>query len=318
MRVQAYLGIDIGGTNIKGAVGDEQGTLLAQGQVPTQAQLGSEAVLGRVKELVLSLLSQAGMELGAVTALGLGIPALLDRQTGMVIHAPNLHWERIPVRDMLRSRLDVPIYMDNDANLATLGEKWLGAGRSFRNFLMVTIGTGIGSGLVLNDQLYRGSHGLAPELGHLPVRWEDGYECNCGGRGCLETEVAAPAMVRRARALGVEPGANGELEARDIFIRASQGDETCRLVVRQTAEILGNALAGCNFLLDLDGIVLGGGVAQAKQLILDQVGEIVIERSPFFSSLGFKPQVVLAELGSMAGCIGAIRLAQIENKHRGT
>lgn len=314
MKTPAYLGIDIGGTNIKGAVGDCRGTLLARSEVQTKAELGPEGVLDRVEELALGILEQAHLDLDDVAALGLGVPGLIDFQRGMVIHAPNLRWEQLRVRELLESRLGRRVYIDNDANLAALGEKWLGAGRVFRSFLMVTIGTGIGSGLILNDQLYRGSHGLAPELGHIVVRSQNGYRCNCGSWGCLETEVAAPAIVRRARACGVEPKADGSLEARDVFARAILGDEKCLLVVQETAEILGTALANCNLMLDLDGIVIGGGVAQAKELLLDQLTDVIVQRSPFFSARGFRPKVVLAELGNLAGCIGAIRLAQMESK----
>ncbi|KKM12287.1 hypothetical protein SY88_03775 [Clostridiales bacterium PH28_bin88] len=306
-RGEQYLavGIDLGGTNIKAAVVNGNGYILASNQVATLSAGGPDAVVDRMTELVTRVWQQAGLTGMRPDRIGVGVPGTVDAHTGTVIFAPNLGWSHFPLGESLGRRLGSPVWLENDADAAALGEHWVGAGRGMRYLLVITVGTGIGSGLILNGKLFQGSTGRGTEMGHFKVV-EDGLPCGCGNKGCLETVSSASALVRMAREALTRGdkttlSKNSDLDARDILAAARDGDGLARGILRKAAGYLGVALANMALALDLERVIIGGGVAAAGSLILEPVREQVTRLTRPYS----KPEVVLGVLGNAAGSIGA-------------
>jgi len=303
---QHLIGIDLGGTNIKAALMDLRGNIIAKKEIPTQADEGPEAVINRMAELARGFL--AGLpQGGAVLGVGVGIPGVLNYETGKVIFAPNIHWRAIEVKPLLEGKLGLPVYLDNDANAAALGEKWCGAARGGRNVIVITIGTGIGGGVIINGRIFRGSGGSAGEIGHTVVL-PDGPPCNCGKKGCLETMTAAPAIVRMAReavAAGKSPqlAKLPDIEAKDVFAIAEDGDEAALGVIRTVAYYLGMSIANVVNLLNPELVVIGGGVARAGEILFHPLRRRVRECA--LEVPAETVQVIPAQLGNDAGSIGA-------------
>ena len=304
------LGIDLGGTSIKAGLVDKNGKILVRGQVPTGAGEGAAAVLGRIRDLARNLAGERGLALADLTGVGIGIPGSVDVEKGEVRLAPNLFWRDFPLREELAALLDLPVAVENDAHVAALGEMWQGAGRGFNSLLMITIGTGIGSALIIAGRVHHGVFGYGAEMGHLKMVC-GGRQCHCGGHGCLETLASATAMVRSFReylAAG-HPSRlpdSPDLGAREILAAAARGDELATRVIDEAAYYLGTALANAVLLAGPEGIIIGGGPAQAGEVILAPI------RKYMAAALGawqLKPVPVLgAELGNDAGIIGAARL----------
>ncbi|MHB8170239.1 MAG: ROK family protein [Thermincolia bacterium] len=297
------IGMDLGGTNIKAALLDQQGNILAKKEIPTQADQGSEAVIDRMVGLAKGLHPQGGSVLGV----GIGIPGVLDYSNGKVIFAPNIHWRDVAVKALMEEKLGLPVYLDNDANAAALGEKWCGAARGGQNVVVVTIGTGIGGGVIVNGRIYRGSGGSAGEIGHTVVM-ENGPQCNCGKKGCLETLTAAPAIVRMAGeavGAGKSPLLAGltTIEAKDVFAAASKGDLGALEVVEKAAYYLGMSIANVVNLLNPELVVVGGGVARAGEMLFKPLRKRVREWA--LEVPAETAQVIPAQLGNDAGSVGA-------------
>jgi glucokinase len=253
-----------------------------------------------------------------VLAAGLGIPATIDRERGVAIHAVNLDITDVPIRDEMRKLLGLPVYVDNDANVAALAEFRYGAGRGTTDMIMLTLGTGIGGGLILNGEVYRGSTGAAAELGHIVII-EDGLPCqgNCPNHGCVETYASGTAIAREGKAVAErEPDSalgkaleNGPILGRTVTDLALAGDALATDVVAQAGRHLGVALSSLANIFDPDVFVIGGGVSVVGDLLLDPAREELHSRA-------LPPQnerpVRLAELGPDAGLIGAGAMALIE------
>jgi glucokinase len=252
----------------------------------------------------------------SVEAIGLGIPCTIDREHGIAISAVNLPIQDVPVRDLLGDRLDMPVFVDNDANLAAIAEHRHGAAQGAENVVMLTIGTGIGGGLILNGQPYRGSTGAAAELGHVVVD-EDGPPCqgNCPNHGCVETFASGTALAREGReAASREPGsalgrmiAEGHvIDGRAVTDAALNGDEVARVVVERAGYHLGVALSSLANSFDPNVIVIGGGVMAAGDLLLDPARAQLSSRALPPAN---RTPVVAAALGPDAGMIGAATMA---------
>ncbi len=313
MTARETIGVDLGGTKmLVGVVDSEQHTHYE----------GKESSTGLSEE---RLVEELGRELqeakqarpGALAA-GLGIPATIDHDRGVAIQAVNLEISDVPLRDLMRERIGLPVYLDNDANLAALAEHLYGAGRGARNVVMLTIGTGIGGGLILDGETYRGSTGGAAELGHIVIV-EDGLPCqgNCPNHGCVETYASGTALAREGTAAAErEPDsalgralAQGPIAGKTVTELAIKGDEPAREVVADAGRHLGVALASLANIFDPDVIVIGGGVSAVGDLMLEPAREELRSRAldPMNKTL-----VKLAELGPDAGMIGAAAMALIE------
>ncbi len=302
------LGIDIGGTNVRVAVVDDDGQAH---ELTESAWSGDEPAdcVSVVASLATPLIEREG-----ATAAGCGCAGLVDHVRGVVTSSPNLpSWHDVPLAAKIKDALGVPTIVENDANAAAYGEFAVGAARGAHNAIMLTIGTGLGAGFILDGRLYRGSHGVAAEYGHTTVDI-GGIPCACGGRGCLEGLVSAGAMVERARRLLSGGGESvlrkmgDALSAVDVGRAAEAGDAVGTAAVAETGRYLGVGLANLVRTLDPDVIVIGGGVAGAGGALMDPAREELERRLSGCPSP--MPRLVFAELGNAAGVVGAALLAR--------
>ena len=312
------VGVDLGGTNIVVGVATDDGAkqFPTRGE-PTRADQGADAVVERIGRMIDIVIAQTMAETGAprtdFLGVGIGSPGPLDRAKGLVIVTPNLGWRDFPLRDRVSDAVKLPATLDNDANCATLGEWWLGAARGGRDVIGVTIGTGIGGGLILDGKLYHGASDVAGEIGHTTID-STGRRCKCGNYGCLEAYASGPAIAERAReALAGEEasvltervgGDLTKLTARLVYDAAKDGDFMARLVVRDTARFLGIGLANLLNIFNPDTIVLAGGVTAAGPALFEPLQAELRRRA-------FRPavdacRIVPGTLGDSAGVLGAI------------
>ena len=316
---QRYIvGVDLGGTNIVcGAMSEDGSVALATRSEPTRAIQGAEAVVDRIARMIDTVIAETIAETGARRAdflgVGIGAPGPLDRAKGLVLITPNLGWQNFPLRDEIVARVNLPASLDNDANCATLGEWWLGAARGARNVVGITIGTGIGGGIILDGRLFHGASDVAGELGHTTID-STGRRCKCGNYGCLEAYASGPAIADRAREAlaGAEASiliemVSGQLDlitAQTVYDAAQNGDVLAREVVRDTARFLGAGIANMLNILNPDSVVVMGGVTQAGDALMDPLRAEVRRRA-------FRPavdacEIVLGTLPGTAGVVGAV------------
>ncbi len=308
------VGVDLGGTKIYTALAGSGGRILSEIKVPTGAAEGEEAVIGRIAETVRSVLESAAVV--KPEALGIGSPGPLDHEAGVVYNSPNLGWREVPLKKKLEGILGVPVLVDNDANLAALGEYLFGAGRGSRNMVYVTVSTGVGGGLVLEGRIFRGSGGGAGELGHMVLE-PGGPLCGCGRRGCLEALASGTAMAARARELaakgrgrailGEAGGSAGEITALSVSRAAAAGDAEAVGIISTAGAYLGMGLANVVNLINPDRLVLGGGALEAGGLLW-QAMERELAARVLKPSLE-QATVVRAGLGGRSGLMGAVAMA---------
>ncbi len=293
-----YVGLDFGGTNVKGGAITREGKELAERSIPIRLEDGRESVLDRAAELA--------RDVGVEDALGVGIAGLLDREHGVLVESPNLTgMNGVDLVGGLAARLGLDraaVILENDANVAALGEQWLGAGRGKRDLLVLTLGTGIGGGLILGGKLYAGPAGNAGEIGHVVVE-PKGPRCGCGSFGCLETLASATAARRRALERGLPSSDPGNLELMTARARAAPGPE--RELLHEIGRDLGHGLGYAVVLMDLPCFVFAGGFAAALDVMEPAIRAGLDERR-----FGRRPvELLQASLGSGAGWRGAARIA---------
>jgi glucokinase len=311
------IGVDIGGTNLcVGLVPWEGGEPLALRRLPTHAAGGGEAVVGRVVEMIRSsmaeVLGSTGAPPEAVAGVGIGSPGPLDRSTGVVITTPNLGWRNFPLRDLVTDRIQLPATLDNDANCATYGEWWLGAGQGVDTLVGMTLGTGIGGGIILNGEIFHGVSDAAGEIGHMTINFA-GRRCKCGNYGCLEAYASGPNIAARA-VEGIEAGAasllvemvEGELDAltaAHVSEAALAGDVYAHEVILETAKLLGVGVANIINALNPGAVVIAGGVTRAGDLLFEPIRAEVRRRA--FRPAAEACRILAARLPETAGVIGA-------------
>jgi glucokinase len=286
------IGVDLGGTNLRIAAVSRDGQLLEKVTLGTKVALGRDHVISEMCDAIRRLSSkyeEAGKLLGA----GIGIPGIIDMQTGMLRKSANLPgWEEYPVQAEIERRLGARVVLENDANVAALGEQWLGAARGVANMAVVTLGTGIGGGIVLGGKIWHGMNGMAGEFGHVTLEPE-GYPCGCGNHGCAEQYASASAIVRMAReaiasgeasAFAAAASTDPEFGAKSIYNLAIQGDEHARRIFRSFGRYLGILLAGLINVFNLDMFVIGGGVSSAWDAYAPNMFEELRERSLVYAA----------------------------------
>ena len=306
------VGVDLGGTNVKTAVVSTGRELLAKDSRLSEAAGGPEAVMDTMEQSVRDVLAEAGQSLEQVLAVGFGAPGPMNWQTGVVYCPPNLPgWKNVPLASTMSARLGVPCYVENDANAAAFGEFWMGAGRGTQCMVVLTLGTGVGGGIVVFGQLLRGIDGTAAELGHLKVQ-RDGRLCGCGSHGCLEAYASVTGMIRTA-VKGLDKGKDSILKemcqsdlermtGKMIFDAAQQGDKLAQKVFRETATWLGLGIASLVNMLNPEKVVLCGGMIDAGDLLFAPVIETVRENA--FEVPANRCAIVPAGLGADAGVLG--------------
>ena len=309
-----YIGIDVGGTNLKAGLVDQSGTILAVERTPLDFR-GPESFADTLASLAKAVMASGGAAAQDVEYVGIGIPGAVAG--GAILYTANIPMKNVPLEKLFRQHLDLPVLLGNDADCAAVGEWSCGVGRGTKHFIVITLGTGVGGGMILNGKLYSGC-GAGGEVGHIVVQ-KDGVPCNCGRRGCWEAYASATGLIRETtEAMKAHPESllhqvaaqNGAVDGRTSFQAAEQGDETALAVCRSYAEYLASGLTDLVNILHPEAVALGGGVAAAPEyLLLDPVREIVA-RECYARHVGQVPHIVRAELGNDAGIIGAAMLGR--------
>ena len=302
------IGIDLGGTDIKGAIVSESGEILHQDKVPTHPERGADGVADRIAELANVLCKTYGSEIDKACGVGVGVPGV-TRKDGTVVIAPNLDWHHVPFREMLSDRLPVPVALDNDANVAALAEARAGVGAECESLALLTLGTGIGGGIIIDGRIHHGASYSAGEIGHMVVL-PDGPVCGCGKSGCLEAISATRGMVGYAQR-GLDDGRSSSLSTtpltpKSICDAASAGDALARETVDHVAKYIGIAVANLINILSPDVIAIGGGISAAGKLILDPI--VSSADTNTLEGMFEHTRIELGRLGNDAGAIGAAYL----------
>lgn len=308
------VGVDIGGTNLSaGLVSVEDGEVRGFRTRPTNAHGGADTVVRRVLELVEEATAEVlGEDRRGLLGVGVGSPGPLNRATGVVLETPNLGWRDFPLRDRIAEAVGLPATLDNDANCATYGEWWKGAGRGVDTLVGLTLGTGIGGGIVLSGELYHGASDVAGEIGHMTINY-GGRRCACGNYGCLEAYASGPNIAARA-VEGIRAGASsalvemvdGDLDrvsARTVYEAALAKDRYARDILAETARMLGVGIASLVNVLNPEVVVVAGGVTRAGEHLFEPLREEVRRRS--FRAASDVCRIVPAELPDTSGVVGA-------------
>jgi glucokinase len=308
---QYAFGIDIGGTTVKCGFFKNDGTFVEKWEIPTRKDNGGDLILPDIADAIRERLEKHGVSMDDVEGIGVGVPGpVLD--DGVVNGCVNLGWGVFNVAEKLSALLGgIRVVAGNDANVAALGEQWRGGGKGFKNVVMVTLGTGVGGGIIIGGRILPGGHGAAGEIGHMQMRKNETAVCGCGKKGCLEQYASATGIVRLAKlalADTTKPSSLrslAEVTSKDIFDAAKTGDAMALKLVDTLGEMLGSALAHITAVVDPDVIVIGGGVSKAGQILLDAI-EKHYRPAAFHASrdVDFK----LAVLGNEAGMYGAVRM----------
>jgi glucokinase len=327
-RSPLFAGIDLGGTNIKVGVVDDLGRPLSWLSIPTEVDKGPEDAARRMGEAVRRAVGDAGLQPGAVVRVGLGSPGEMDIPSGMLLAPVNLKsWGNFPIRDRVSQYCGLPVAFENDANAAAYGEYWVGSGRKFQSMVLLTLGTGIGCGIIIGGVVVQGAHSHGAECGHVIIDpRDDAPLCNCGQRGHLEAYTSATAVIRRTQAalgdgrvssLAKRIADGDELTPKLVAEEAELGDPLSNEIIRDTARYLGIGVVNLMYTIDPEAVLLGGAMtfggpgSELGRRFLSQIKEVVQRLA--WPVLAEKTLVDFASLGGDAGFIGAAGVARVEH-----
>ncbi|HEY4389819.1 MAG TPA: ROK family glucokinase [Paenibacillus sp.] len=312
MSEKIYIGVDLGGTAIKVGICNEEGQLLHTYEGPTEVDKGPETIVDNIERYVRLVVEQSPFNWEQVAGVGAGVAGFTNVREGIIIFAPNVGLKDFHIRQILEERLDKPVKIDNDANVAALGEAWGGAGKGIDNCVCYTLGTGVGGGIIIDGKIYQGFSGLAGELGHMSVVPDlEAIQCGCGKMGCLETVSSATGIIRMAND-AVARGDRTELAlvenimAKDVFDAAKVGDEVALRIVNRAAFYLGKSLAAVAVVLNPEVFIIGGGVSKAGDILFNEVRSVFAQFTPEPVQAGLR--IEPATLGNDAGMVGAAGL----------
>lgn len=311
------IGIDLGGTSVKLAILTTDGEIQEKWSIKTNILDEGSHIVPDIIESIQHRFETHGLTKDDFLGVGMGSPGVVDSEAGTVIGAYNLNWKTLQlVKEQFESALGLPFFIDNDANVAALGEQWVGAGNNNPNVVFMTLGTGVGGGVIAAGNLIRGVKGAGGELGHITVDFDEPFACTCGKKGCLETVASATGIVNLSRRYADQYAGDAKLKqmidggqdvtAKDVFDLAKEGDDLALIVYRHFSEYLGVACANIAAVLNPAYIVLGGGVSAAGEFLLDGVRKVFAENS--FPQIKESTQIVLATRGNDAGVLGAASL----------
>lgn len=311
------VGIDLGGTNIASGVVGEDHQIRGRGKVKTAAPRPAQELVADIAKSVRMALEDAGMSMEKVETLGMGLPGTVDPVSGVLEYANNLYISDLPIRDMLQQELGKPVYVGNDASAAAVGEFLAGAARGYRSAVIMTLGTGIGGGVIIDGKLYDGFNYGAGEIGHMGIV-VDGRLCTCGRRGCLEAYCAAPGLIRSTReAMQEDPGSalhefaqrRGKVSARTAFEAMRAGDAAAARVVEEYIRYLSYGVANIINLYAPEAVVVGGGVSHEGEAHLEPLRRLTAEQV-YVRNPRRQTDIIPARLGNDAGIIGAAFLKE--------
>ena len=309
------IGVDLGGTNTRLSLVDREGTIRRRQRMTTEVRAGRDHVIGRLADEIVGLRTLAERDGCDVIGVGIGSPGAILIDSGVVTSSPNFpDWKDVPLKDRLEGSTGLPVTVDNDANCIAMGESWAGAGRDVDSLVCLTLGTGVGGGVILNGEIWHGALGMAGEVGHITVEPE-GEPCNCGNRGCLECYASAAGishLLEKELAKGVSSRLSeirregGYYPVKSIYECAKAGDELSRRIFATAGRYLGIAVANVIHLLNVEMIVIGGGIRDAWALYYDVMIREISTR--VYSIAGEKTRVEPAQLGEDSGVIGAAKI----------
>lgn len=312
-----YIGVDLGGTGIKAGVVNEKGEILSKGSTPTMAERPYQAVIADIATLCKTVAADANITVEDIEAIGVGVPGICDPKTGIIPKCTNLGWFDVPFVSELQSHIAKPVIVDNDATVAGFAEYIAGVSAGTHSSVFVTLGTGVGGGIIMNGRPYSGAHGVGSEIGHMNIAM-GGEECTCGNKGCFERYASATSIIRDAkRAVAENPDSvimqkcGGDVEkinAKIVIDAAKEGDAVGKQVFDGYVNGLAHGLVNLINVIDPEVIVLGGGVSMAGEFLLNAVRE-AMKPLIFFKSMPYA-DVKLATLGADAGIIGAAMLGK--------
>ncbi|HGI4533777.1 ROK family glucokinase [Streptococcus agalactiae] len=312
------LGIDLGGTTIKFGILTLEGEVQEKWAIESNTLENGRHIVSDIVESLKHRLSLYGLTKDDFLGIGMGSPGAVDRTSKTVTGAFNLNWaDTQEVGSVIEKEVGIPFFIDNDANVAALGERWVGAGANNPDVVFVTLGTGVGGGVIADGNLIHGVAGAGGEIGHMIVDPENGFTCTCGNKGCLETVASATGVVRVARQLAEQYEGSSAIKAaidngdtvtsKDIFIAAEDGDKFANSVVERVSRYLGLAAANISNILNPDSVVIGGGVSAAGEFLRSRVEKYFVTFA--FPQVKKSTKIKIAELGNDAGIIGAASLA---------
>ena len=304
------IGVDVGGTNVKIALVSDKGKIVYSNSIPTRAEMGYEYTVNSMKDAIRDLLKETKMKSNDIEGMGFGFPGQIDCQKGVVRLAPNIPgWVNVPIANIMEKEFGILTRVDNDVRTATLGELNYGAGVGCENLVCITVGTGIGSGLVVNGKLVRGANNAAGEIGHIKLTNIGGPLCGCGDRGCLEAYASGPSIValaeeyiRGGKSTKYRELANPDITPYIVAVAAKEGDPVARQIFRIMGEYIGIGLTSVVNLLNPEKIIIGGGVAEAGDILFEPIRETIAKRA---MTIQREVEIVPAQLGNTAGVIGA-------------
>lgn len=314
MEKKYYIGIDLGGTFIKGGIVSGEGEIVLADKVPTESEKGAGAVASNIARLALDLLSKAGLELSSVEGLGIGCPGMIDSANGNVIYSNNLGWNDFRLVEELSNKLSgIEVKIANDANVAALGEVKFGAAKKYKNAIMITLGTGVGGGIVIDGKLVEGNLGAGAELGHAVIEF-GGEQCSCGRRGCLEAYSSATALIRDTRrAMDAHPdskmwevGSTDVVDGKTVFDYA-ETDVYAKEVLDRYIKYLACGLSNYANIFRPEVILLGGGVCAQRERLINPL-QAELDKEIYAGPIGPRVPILIAELENSAGLLGAAAL----------
>ncbi len=303
------VGIDVGGTTVKIGIFKNDGTLLEKWEIPTDTSNAGENILSDIAAAVNAKLAEMKIEKDDVEGIGIGVPGPVVNESSVQM-CVNLGWGEKNIAEEMQNLTGFSVKVGNDANVAALGEMWMGGGKGHSNVLMVTLGTGVGGGLIIDGKIIEGSHGAGAEIGHITVNSNESDACNCGRKGCLEQYCSATGIVRMTKKLleKVDTASTlreGEISAKSIFDAAKAGDGLAKQSTLDFANVLARALSTISCVADPDMVVIGGGVSKAGQILIDEIENA-------YKGFAFGPckdtKFTLAELGNDAGMYGCAKM----------
>ncbi len=302
-------GVDIGGTTIKIGLFDMGGALIEKWEIPTRTEKNGNQILDDICQAIHQKMVETGIKKEQVEGIGLGVPGPVGND-GTVYGCVNLGWPTFNVESTLYQKIGIPVKAGNDANVAALGEMWQGGGKGHQNVMMITLGTGVGCGLVINGKIVAGAHGAGGEVGHIHIRDDEHEACGCGKKGCLEQYVSANGIVRVAKRKLEQEQRNTSLNqytalsSKDIYDEAKNGDIVAMEIVDEICEILGNTLAMLCNSIDPEVVVIGGGVSKAGNILIEGIRKHYVKHAFHATE---KTEITLALLGNDAGMVGCVR-----------
>ncbi|MBO4604007.1 MAG: ROK family protein [Clostridiales bacterium] len=312
-----YVGIDLGGTNIKAGVVDEKGELLNKLSIKTHAERSMEEIIYDMGKLAVDVIKDCGKEISDIEAIGIGSPGTPDNEEGLLVYSANLPFNMAPMRKLIRDVIDLPVYIDNDANCAAMAEAVAGAAKGTKDSVTITLGTGVGAGVIINGRIYSGFNQAGSEFGHT-VLVSGGIQCKCGRRGCFEQYASASALARMAQEaadsnpdsilkdlIAKEGGPNAKL----AFDAMKAGDKVAAELVDRYTDYLADGLANVINTFMPEVLVVGGGVCNEGDPLLIPMREKTMSR-PYFGPGVKKTEIRLAEMGNDAGIVGAAMMGK--------